>query len=320
VDVSIIIVNFNTRDLLAACLASIYQHTTDLAFEIIVIDNHSTDDSVAMARVQFPQVQLIVNAENIRYAQANNQGLAEATGKYVLYLNSDILLQGPTIKALYHFLETTPAAVAVGPRLIYPDGHFQDSCFRFPAVGNIFYLLCCARFYWKTWLAGNYRLEQADTAQPVDFIMGACLLARRDALQRCGGMDTDFYLYGEDADLCYRLRQQSGHSYYLPTTPPVVHYGGMSTGHLLGPATEQRQLQGWRARFQFVKKYAPRRRQMAVLLAVLLAFGVNSLLYGLAGLKRQDWNYTRRHVRFHWNVWRTAWRYLGTRVDFDGRR
>jgi GT2 family glycosyltransferase len=220
-DISIIIVNLNTRQLLEACLASIYAHTCDVTFEVIVVDNHSADDSVTMVQTQFPQVRLIENTVNNRYAIANNQGLAVATGKYILYVNSDVRFLGNAIKDLYQFLETDEKAGVVGAQLVYPDGRYQDSCFRFPSALNLFYLSCLARFYWKTSLAGNYLLQHQASPQQVDFVVGACCLARRDLLLQCHGMDPDYYLYGEDSDLCYRIRKlgwdllsaKSGHDY-----------------------------------------------------------------------------------------------------------
>ena len=306
-DISVIIVNLNACQLLEECLASIYNHTREIAFEVIVVDNHSADASVRMVKTEFPQVCLIENVVNNRYALANNQGLAAASGKYVLYLNSDVRFLSNVCHELYQFLESHGAAGVVGGPLIYPDGRPQDSCFRFPSAVNLFYLLCCARFYWQTPLAGNYHFAPQQTApQRVDFVVGACCLARRDALLQCRGMDPDFYLYGEDADLCYRLGQAGWQTYYLPHCGAAIHHGGASTRHLFGRDQRAKHLWGWKARLLFVKKHAPRWQKWLSILALVLGFGVNVLLYSAAGLKRRDWEYARHNLRWQWEITRAG--------------
>jgi GT2 family glycosyltransferase len=304
VDVSIIIVNLNARQLLDACLASIYEYTRDVTFEIIVVDNHSSDGSVEMVKSKFPQVHLIQNTINNRYAISNNQGLAVAKGKYVLYLNSDILFRSNGIHEMYHFLENHEDAGGVGGELVYSDGSYQDSCFRFPSAVNLFYLSCLARFYWKTRLAGNYLLEHCVTPQHVDFVVGACFMARRELLQQCHGMDEGFYLYGEDSDLCYRMRTSGSEVYYLPLSEPVIHYGGASTMQLFDNKAEGKLLLGWKARFLFIKKHYSIRKKLCILIAMFAGFGVNILLYSLAFVKRLDWGYTRKHLDMKWKITR----------------
>ena len=299
-NISIIIVNLNARNLLEECLSSIYEYTRDVTFEVIVVDNGSSDGSLEMVKSRFPQVHVIENEHNNRYAIANNQGLALAQGQYILYLNNDIRLQGNTIKELHHFLATHHDAGGVGAKLIYPDGSHQDSCFRFPSAINLWYLFCLARFYWKTRFAGNYL--HLTTVQRVDFVVGACFMAQRALLQRCQGMDPDYYLYGEDSDLCYRMRQVGGNIYYLPTCEPVIHYGGASTLQIFGNGHQERHLWGWKARFLFVKKHYPLWRKLTVLGAMTAGFGMNLLLYTLAFLKRRDWEYTQDNLRLKWEI------------------
>ncbi len=305
-DLSVVIVNFNTRQLLEACLASIYDQTRGVSFEVIVVDNASADDSMAMLKRRFPYVRRIENATNNRYAIANNQGLEAAQGRYVLYLNSDTLLQGNTLAELCGFLDRYPQVGGVGGRLVYADGTFQDSCFRFPSALNLFYLSTFARFYWETPLSGNYAPHEVETPRPVDFVVGACFLARRDVLRQCQGMDSAFFLYGEDSDLCYRMRQAGWEIYYFPTEHAVIHYAGASTQHLLGAETERKHLQGWRARFQFIRKHYPLWRRSAVFASMCAAFGVNALLYGVTALKRRDWKTAAQRLRFQWQITQAA--------------
>lgn len=311
-DISIIIVNSNARALLEACLTSIYAQPRPMAFEVIVVDNASTDGSVAMIHAQFPHVRVVVNAVNNRYAIANNQGLELAQGRYVLYANSDTLLHGNAMQEMADFLDTHPDAGGVGCPLIYPDGRFQNACFRFPAAVNIFYLLCFARFYWNTSLAGNYpHLRHAVRPQPVDFVVGACFMARREILEQLSGMDPAYYFYGEDSDLCYRMWRAGWPMYYLPRAANVVHYGGGSTLNLFDHNHQRvKHLWGWKARFLFVAKHYPLWRKIGIFAAVCGALALNGLLYGLACLKRADWNYLRMNLDIQIEITRTAFRIL----------
>jgi len=308
-DVSIIIVNLNDRQHLKECLASIYNHTRDCTFEVIVVDNHSSDGSVTMVETKFPRVQLIKNTVNNRYAIANNQGLDIASGKYVLYLNGDTVLLGNAVKEMAAFLEKQEDAGAVGCQLVYPDRSHQDSYFRFPSVVNLFYLVCLSRFHWETRLAGNYVFRNLTTPQRVDFVVGACLMTRRDILITCQGMDPDYYFYGEDSDLCYRIRKAGWNIYYLPKSESIIHYGGVSsTINLFDNSQRIKYLWGWKSRFLFVKKHYPSWKKLFIVFAMLKGFGVNTLFYGMAFLKRHDWEYTRRNLNAHWEITRESFR------------
>jgi len=217
------------------------------------------------------------------------------------------VLLGNVVQAMADFLEGQEDAGAVGCQLIYPDGSQQDACFRFPSAVNLCYLLCLARFYWKTRLAGNYLFQNLTTPQQVDFVIGACLMARREILVKCQGMNPEYYFYGEDSDLCYRIRKAGWNIYHLPKSEHVMHYGGVSsTLNLFDNNQRIKYLWGWKSRFLFVKKHYPRGYKLLILLAVLLGFGVNVLLYSLSFCKRRDWEYTRRNLQAHWEITREA--------------
>lgn len=310
-DVSIIIVNVNSRQLLQECLTSIYEKSQDIAFEIIVIDNASSDDSVKMVRTRFPQVRLIENSTNSRYAIANNQGLEIAKGKYVFYLNSDTILTGNTVKALAVFLETFPDAGGVGCRMMYPDGTYQDACFRFPSCINVFYLLCLSRFYWKTSLAGSYpNLEKQPSVQTVDFVTGACFMVRRRVLEQCQGMDTDYYFYGEDSDLCYRIWKAGWKICYYPHAPTVIHHGGGSSIHLFDHNQRLKHLRGWKSRFLFIRKHYPFWKKIGILLSVFGAVAFNGAIYSLAVARRRQWDYLAVNMESYLEIAQTAHRFL----------
>lgn len=132
-------------------------------------------------------------------------------------------------------------------------------------------------------------------------------MARRDALIACQGMDADYYFYGEDSDLCYRIQQAGRKVYYLPHSAKIIHYGGISsTINLFDNNQRAKNLWGWKSRFLFMNKHFPLWKKMGILIAVLSAFGTNIALYGAAGIKRRDWNYVRVNLQAHWEITRAA--------------
>lgn len=227
---SIVIVNWNTRELLAQCLRSI-QNTTSAdvlaVTEILVVDNASTDDSVAMLTAQFSQVQLIENAENVGFARANNQAIRLSRGTYVLLLNPDTeVLQG-ALEALLTYMDGAPNIGAAGPCLLNPDRTFQVSCYPAPTLTHELWRLLhldplypYGSYWMHTW--------SKDSATEVDTVQGACLIIRQEALAQTGLLDEDYFMYTEEIDLCYRLRKSGWRLSWVPYAQ-VVHYGGQST-------------------------------------------------------------------------------------------
>jgi N-acetylglucosaminyl-diphospho-decaprenol L-rhamnosyltransferase len=226
-NLSIIIVNWNTRDLLAQCLASVYAHPPDGEFEIFVVDNASTDGSAQMVRKRFPQVQLIENSKNVGFAQANNQAIRESTGHYVLLLNPDTEVLSGALETLGRFIDVHPQAGAAGARLLNPDGTLQPSCHPAPTLSRELWRLFHLDALWPY---ACYPMAGWDlnTPREVDMVPGACLILSRDALDQVGLLDEDYFIYSEEVDLCYRLRQAGWRLYWLPQAV-VIHYGGQST-------------------------------------------------------------------------------------------
>lgn len=224
---SIIIVNWNTIDLLANCLASIHANPPEDQFEIWVIDNCSTDGSSRMVKERFPEVNLIENSQNIGFARANNQALAKSGGDFILLLNPDTLLAAGSIDQLTNFLGEHPDGGAVGPRLVQPDGTLQLSAFPQPTLFREFWrmfhldaLYCVSQYRMKDWSLNKPR--------QVDSLLGACMLMRRTALNSLGKFDEEFFVYSEEVDLCLRMRKAGWQLYWMPESI-VVHYGGKST-------------------------------------------------------------------------------------------
>ncbi len=217
-DLSVIIVNWNTRDLLDQCLRSIYSTSQDLVFETLVVDNGSADDSLAMVRQHFPQVRLVENQANVGFARANNQGIRLSQGRYVLLLNSDTIVLPHALKEMVRFGDTRPDAGIVGCKLLNGDGSLQESWASFPT-------------FWSEVLGRNFRARRLVgkmlLTYEVDWVGGACLLARRAAIDEVGLLDESYFMYSEETDWCFRMTQQGWKVYYLPDVE-VVHLGGGS--------------------------------------------------------------------------------------------
>ena len=231
VDLSISIVSFNTIDLLSNCLASIFEHTTDISFEVLVVDNASQDGTPGMVMRNYPQVKLIVNQKNLGFAAANNQALRESVGKYVLLLNSDTIVLPNALTKLVNFMDAKPDIGVLGCKLLNPDGSLQRSCRSFPTLQTEFFEKSgLNRLFPKSRLFGKYKMTywDFDDLQEVDQPSGACLLVRRDAIDEVDLMDETFFMYWEDVDWCYRIKQANWKIYYTPAVE-IIHLGGQSS-------------------------------------------------------------------------------------------
>ncbi|MBW8042190.1 MAG: glycosyltransferase family 2 protein [Planctomycetes bacterium] len=230
-NVSIIIVNWNTCEILSDCLVSVYKQTESVEFDVIVIDNHSTDGSVEMIKNKFPQVRLIENPANRGFAVANNQGMAIAKGRYVLLLNSDTIVLDNAITKTVRFADAHPEAVVVGCRVLNPDRTLQPTCFMFPSIIN---LLFSSSYLYKLFprsrIFGRERMTWWDRSdvREVDVVTGCVMLVRRTAVEQVGIMDERFFMYGEETDWCYRFRQAGWKVMFTPTAE-IIHLGDASS-------------------------------------------------------------------------------------------
>lgn len=227
--ISIVIVNWNTAELLRRCLQSIRQNAGAVNKEITVVDNASTDGSVDVVRSEFPDVRLIANPDNLGYAEGNNIGIECSSGDFVLLLNPDTEIQPGAIEALVDCLNRHPDASAVAPRLIYPDGRVQSSCRGFPEPSSLMFdYLHLAKLFPKSKRFGAYRMtwfdydHEADVDQP----MASCLMIRRTAIEDIGVFDTQFPIFFNDVDWCYRSKQNGWKIYFTPQAEVVHHVGG----------------------------------------------------------------------------------------------
>ncbi len=224
---SIIIVGWNTRNLLKNCLSSILANPPAAPYEIWVVDNASTDGSSSMVRESFPQAHLIENNENLGFSGANNLAIRQCTGKYLLLLNPDTLVESGALQALVDFMEQHPEVGSVGPRILNPDCSMQilshprptlsRELWRLLHLDSILPYAVYPRTKWET-----------NQAQEVDVLTGACLLVRKEVLDQIGFLDEDYFIYSEDVDLCYRIQAAGWNLYWIPQAE-VVHFGGQST-------------------------------------------------------------------------------------------
>lgn len=292
-DLSILIVSWNTRDLLARCLETVAAELASFApdaVETVVVDNASRDASAALVRERFPWVHLIVNDANVGFARANNQAFAAAQGRYLLLLNPDTVLLPGALRTLVDFLETHPTAGAVGARLLNPDGSLQPSCSPAPTLSRelwrLFHLDALRPY-------GVYAMSRWDTRQPrlVEVIQGACLLVRREALGDEELLDPRYFMYSEEVDLCYRIRRRGWQIYWAPMAQ-VIHYGGQSTRQA-ATAMFLRLYEGKILYFRKLHGPMAARLYKAILLAAALARLLVSPLAWLQPTPRRQRNLTR---------------------------
>lgn len=247
-DLSILIVNWNTCDDLLRCLRSVYGHPPRAEFEVLVLDNASSDGSAGAVSAQFPQAALVASQDNLGFARANNRLAAEAGGRYWLLLNPDTAVSPGAIDLLVNDLERLPHVAAAGPRLVNPDGSLQPSIQRLPTL---------LREWWRLFhLDSLYALSQypptaltSRQTRPVEVLNGACLLLRRGAVEPLGLFDEDYFMYSEEVDLCDRLAQAGWELHWVPEAV-VMHAGGQSTRQ----AADRMFLELYRNKLRFFRK------------------------------------------------------------------
>ncbi|MBN2020384.1 MAG: glycosyltransferase family 2 protein [Sedimentisphaerales bacterium] len=230
-DVSIIIVNWNTRPILRDCLRSVFEQTSGLEYEVIVVDNASTDGSVKMVKSEFPQAIVIANSDNRGFAAGNNQAIAIAKGRYVLLLNSDTIVLSNAVSKAVVFADAHPNAAAVGCRILNPDGSLQRSCFMFPTLLN---MILSSTYLYKLFPRSRFFGRESmtwwdyDTVRAVDVIKGCFMLVRRQAIEQAGVMDQRFFMYCEETEWCFRLKKAGWQIFYTPDAE-IIHIHGAST-------------------------------------------------------------------------------------------
>ena len=304
---SIIIVNWNVRDLLRECLRSLDAGRGALALEVIVVDSASADGSVEMVGAEFPWVRLIACDENVGFPRGNNLGLAEARGDYLLLLNPDTVVLGDALTVMRAYLAAHPAAGAVGPQLLNSDGTVQSSRRRFPTLAT--------GFFESTWLQGlapgvlrrYYALDLPDdTTAEVDWLVGACIMVPRAVYERIGGLDEGYYMYSEELDWCRRIVAAGRHVVYHPAAR-VIHHVGQSSDQ----AVTARHINFQRAKLRYYRKYHGRAAAGALRLFLLASYAGQLALEGVKGALGSKPDLRRQRVRAYAAVLRSGLRPAG---------
>ncbi|MGQ9729840.1 MAG: glycosyltransferase family 2 protein [Candidatus Zipacnadales bacterium] len=231
VQISLCIVSWNVRDDLVGCLDSLRDASRGVRTEVIVVDNASTDDTVAVIRERFPEVLLICNDRNRGFAAATNQAMAEARGQYLLLLNPDTLLPPNVLAELLAVAEAHPEAGILAPKLLNPDGSLQYSCRRFPTImAAMFRHTLLGRLFPRNRWAAEYIMEEwaHEGVQEVDWVSGACMLVRRELYERIGPLDEGFFWGSEDVDYAYRCHA-AGYRVLYTSRPAIIHAVGRSS-------------------------------------------------------------------------------------------
>lgn len=267
-ELSIIIVTWNSRADIERCIRSITESGTRTRVEIIIVDNASTDETVAFLREKHPSVELIVNESNSGFASGNNRALNVARGECILLLNPDTHVHPGALDALVLFMKQHPEVWACGPPVCNADGSPQRTGVRFPGLWNMLVeSVFLDRVFPGTRLFGSHRELYRDQSLPrsVDYLQGSCLLVRRRAVEQVGMLDEGFFMYFEETDWCFRMHERGGKVMYVPG-PGIIHYGGGTAGHY----DEPRLLFYHRSLLRFFRKHhaAP----VGVALRLILVF------------------------------------------------
>jgi len=272
-DLSVIVVSWRTKDLLRTCLTSVRELTGRLRAQTIVVDNASGDGSAKMVVTCFPEVLLLVNERNMGFAAANNRGLRHAHGRYLLLLNSDTVVLPGALDAMARYMDEHAEVGALGPRLLNADRSLQSSARDFPTLSrDVIALLEIERWplagvpATRYMRRGSLYWDDHRRTQPVDWVMGACLLLRREAITEVGLLDDGYFFFGEEMDLCYRLRQK-GWDVVFFADAEIVHLGGQSAARV--PAA--RLMWHYAGILRFYSLHRDRPRQLVLRLTIALA-------------------------------------------------
>ena len=268
-DISIIVVSFNTKKLLLDCLASIFETIKEVSFEVWVVDNNSTDGTLEATRERYPAVNTIENKENLGFAAANNQAFRQMKGRYALLLNTDTVLTNGAVKELYDFMEANPEAGMACGQLLNQDGSKQNSIATFPALLP----LCCNETVLRILLPKRFPSKRRRYVSPlgVDSCIGACLIVRKEAMDDIGFFDERYFFFLEETDWAYRMKLGCWGIYFIPTAR-IFHGQGKTVGNSLNS-----RIMFYRSRYIFLKKWHPHSYPLFYSL-ILLRLLVNTLL------------------------------------------
>jgi GT2 family glycosyltransferase len=266
---SIIIVSYNSLNFLKDCLDSINKNKPSTGFEIIVVDNASSDGTVKAIRKDYPHLKLIENARNVGFAAANNMAIKSSSSEYILLINSDCRVYANSIDRLLEFADASKDAGIAGPRIINSDGSVQLSCRKFPSFLDAGMHSILTNIAPDNPFSRRYKLADInrDEVSKVDWVSGSCMLIRRVALIDTGLMDEKYFMYVEDTDLCYQMWKKGWKVYYFPESEILHHVGGSTKNNALSGAVTSSIRMQKSVLYFFWKNY---RKTLKVLLLPLL--------------------------------------------------
>ncbi|MCP4613412.1 MAG: glycosyltransferase family 2 protein [Planctomycetes bacterium] len=231
---SIIIISWNVREDLRTCICSIEENKPSCTFEVIIVDNASTDGTIEMLKKDFPEIKLIVNHDNRGFAVANNQAINKSQSKYILFLGPDTIIHPKSLDILVEFMDSNEDVGTCGSKLLNADGSIQDSVRRFPSFRGVLYRHTAFKFMgifkgqYRKWLMYDFI---NDKQQDVEQVMGAAMLVRKSVIDQVGMMDERFFIYYEEVDLCYRIKQAGWRIVHIPEAV-ITHLGGSSSAQI----------------------------------------------------------------------------------------
>ncbi len=229
IDLSIVIVNFNTVQFVTRCLDFIRKNPPEKKYEIFIVDNNSKDDSVAFIAKHYPEVTLIKNRTNFGYSYANNQAIVRSRGRYILVLNPDTIVTQGALNEMINFMDTHPDAGVGGAKMLNLNGSIQYSCRRFPTIFFVFFgrQSVILKFLPQNKISERYLMMEEDYTKnlEVDWVFGASMILRRKALEEVGIFDEDYFIFVEDTDLCYRMKKKGWKVYFIADAVIFHHLG-----------------------------------------------------------------------------------------------
>lgn len=276
-DLSVIIVNFNTVSLLKECLNSIQENKGNLNLEILVVDNNSGDQSVEMIKKDFPRVNLITNSENVGFARGVNQGLNLAKGRYLLLLNPDTKVLPGVLEGMVDFMDQNQATGIAGVQLINPDGTKQNSIDNFPSLAQQLSNKSLLRILFPKTYPSKY--EEFSSRTEVESVIGACMIVQPEAIKEVGELDQEYFLFLEETDWCYRMKRKGWKVYHLPQFK-VIHKQGQS---LLNFKSKGR-IEYYRSNYRFFKKNYSSWNYFFLKLIICLRILINIVLNLIASI------------------------------------
>jgi N-acetylglucosaminyl-diphospho-decaprenol L-rhamnosyltransferase len=308
IDLSIIIVSWNVRDLLRDCLCSVDQGRGGLNLEMIVVDGASSDGSPEMVKKEFPWVNLIPSAENLGFPRGNNLGIKESKGRYILLLNPDTVVLGDALPQMVRYLDRNLGVGGLGAQLLNPDRTIQSSRRRFPTFWTAIFESTWLQDFAPASIMRRYYVQDLPEDEPVDvdWVTGACLMVPRRVIDHVGLLDEAYFMYSEELDWCRRIKEAGWRIVYLPQAR-IIHYIGKSSEQ----AVTERHINFQRAKLRYFRKHHG--RLVGILLRLFLLFNYVwqlglEVVKGLLGHKRP---LRRQRIHAYWQVIRSGLRPAG---------